>query len=172
MNSLQVTGIAGNTASAKETTATDNQYDTEAGQMASSTGNIYGIYDLSGGVYEHVAAFDIKGELWSHPDAATWAAAGKSSTKWATVYTNGTSNYDGVTIYTVSKTGDMTKEVKKNYSSSSSWFSDNAQVMGSNLPFVCRGNYYRDFGQTGVFSSDGCNGFEFSTGGFRVTLAP
>ena len=51
-----ITGIAGNTASESSSAETckTNTYETEAGQKASTTGNIYGIYDMHGGARDYV----------------------------------------------------------------------------------------------------------------------
>ena len=46
------TGCGANAGSSSSTTC--NEYTTSLGMNASSTGNIYGIYDLSGGAYEYV----------------------------------------------------------------------------------------------------------------------
>ena len=140
--------------------------------MASSTGNIYGIYDLSGGAYEYVAAFDTKGTSWSYSDSSSWAAAGKTSTKWATAYENGTTTSTGDQIYKTSKTGDMTKEVKKDTSSNSSLFTDYTNVVFSSGPFAHRGGSY-DYGvHAGVFYASDDNGRRYDSHGFRVALAP
>ena len=37
---------------------TTNYYNTEKGVKASTTGNVYGIYDMSGGSWERVAAYN------------------------------------------------------------------------------------------------------------------
>ena len=52
-NSNSLTGCAGNTAKAT-TTATCNAYTTTNGQRASTTGNVYGVYDMAGGSSEYV----------------------------------------------------------------------------------------------------------------------
>ncbi len=51
-----ITGIAGDTVNAPSSTTTcnTNTYETTEGQSASTTGNIMGIYDMSGGSYEWV----------------------------------------------------------------------------------------------------------------------
>ena len=50
-----ITGIGANNVSdgKSSTTCTNNTYETREGQTASTTGNIYGIYDASGGAYEY-----------------------------------------------------------------------------------------------------------------------
>ncbi len=52
-NSTYITGI-GAEAGSSYTGATTNSYDTAFGMRASTTKNIYGIYDMSGGTWEYV----------------------------------------------------------------------------------------------------------------------
>ncbi len=54
--SQKITGIAGDTVSAQatDTTCNTNTYETMQGQKASTTGNITGVYDMSGGALEYV----------------------------------------------------------------------------------------------------------------------
>ena len=52
-----ITGNAGATASNISAPGITNVYNTANGQKASTTGNIYGIYDMSGGAWEDTAAY-------------------------------------------------------------------------------------------------------------------
>ncbi len=52
-NTAYKTGCAGSSVSATNESIC-NEYYTELGQNASTTGNIYGIYDMSGGIHEYV----------------------------------------------------------------------------------------------------------------------
>ena len=56
-SSSYITGNAGNSISDEEASGTTNAYNTEKGGLASSTGNVYGIYDFSGGTYEYIAIY-------------------------------------------------------------------------------------------------------------------
>ncbi len=53
------TGVSSAVLNATVTSATclSNTYDTLAGQSASTTGNIYGVYDMSGGAHDYVMGF-------------------------------------------------------------------------------------------------------------------
>lgn len=55
-NSNYLTGNAGNDIS-ESSSSTTNAYNTQQGMLASTTGNIYGIYDLSGGAWEYMAGY-------------------------------------------------------------------------------------------------------------------
>jgi len=53
-SSTYTTGCAGNGVSAAPFNGCQNQYHTSAGGLASTTGNIYGVYDMSGGAWDIV----------------------------------------------------------------------------------------------------------------------
>ena len=104
----------------------NNAYVTKTNQ--SSTGNVYGIYDLSGNASEYVAAGYVnKSEIETT----------NGSTKYATVY-------DGTSASTAYKYGDATNET-------SGWHSDDAFFVYSQGPFFVRGGLYSDGDSAGVF---------------------
>ena len=95
----------------------------------SSTGNVYGIYDLSGNAIEYVAA------AYSNQSSIETT---NESTKYATVY-------DGTNVRTGYKYGDATYET-------SAWHADNARFVVSHSPFFLRGGYNDSTGaNAGVF---------------------
>ncbi len=62
--STYITGIGGNSPQAGRTTATcyTNTYDTYYGMGASTTGNIYGVYDMVGGTFDRVMGTVLKAD--------------------------------------------------------------------------------------------------------------
>ena len=127
---------------------TGDAYKTNVNQ--SSTGNITGIYDLSGGSYEYVAAFNKLGSTTYLPNGSSFASTGGSSTEYATAYSNSTTTYNATNFsdfYTngkdVSHTGDAIHEVWVN--GTSGWFSDCAIFVSSDDPFFGRGRYLRQW---------------------------
>ena len=148
----------------------------------STTGNVYGIYDLSGNAWEYVVAFNsvdtnrcFSNYGWTE---ATGLTTDSESTKYATKYNNATSNYYGNNIiYTVGKVGDATKEVNTggsinttNTSYYSNWFSDYPDLAHSGNPFFRRGGNYSNGSSAGVFCSDDNHGYSDSYYGFRTVL--
>lgn len=122
------TGYAGNNKDASttydSTTAPTNvyEYNTVNGTKASTTGTVYGIYDMAGGSWEYVA-----GCLNGQENAKFGVTVGDS--KYVDLYTNSSnsfSNYDGAKI------GDATKETK-------GWNSDYSDFVGSSYPVFARG---------------------------------
>ena len=117
----------------------------------SSTGNIYGIYDLSGNVNENVAGY-YSGGILSNGDSFADGTSDAYSTA-----------YSGTTPSSAYKYGDATYETSR-------WNEDNVYFAFSNYPFFRRGGYYDDGTLAGVFCYYFSNGFENQCG-FRVCLA-
>ena len=164
-NSSSYTGRAGSTPSdATKSTNGTYTYDQPQGQLASTTGNIYGIYDLSGGSWEYTAAFNkeyvdsgtgyFKGASYLSASGTNFASNGGISTKYATAYSNNTSTDSGdFTGKDVSHTGDGIREVWE--SSDVAWFSDASYFVTSAYPFWIRGGDWNNGTYAGVFYS--CN---------------
>ena len=148
----------------------------------STTGNPYGIYDMSGNAWEYVAAFNSKDDS-NYVSSNGWGITkDSSSTKFATKYYNelsGKYNTNAV-VYGYGKVGDATKEVNtggataitNNSSSYNNWFSDYPYLAGSGNPFFRRGGYYNSGDGAGVFSSAFSNGSSYSDLSFRAALCP
>lgn len=125
---------------------------TENNVNASTTKNIYGVFDLSGGVWERVAGFRKGGAAYNvdwHRDMAISTTA--SSTKYVTLYTSN------------NKKGDAMNET-------SGWNGDYAYFVGSSSPVVSRGGYYGYGSGAGAFAFHSSNGYAFYNHGFRVCL--
>ena len=160
---------------------TGEAYKTNINQ--STTGNVYGIYDLSGNAWERVAAFnsvDTSGYFSSYGwTTATGLTTESASTKYATKYNNTTSSYSGNKItYTVGKVGDATKEVNtggstdiSNTSIKYNWFSDSPFLANSSNPFFGRGGKCNGGSSAGVFYSSHTYGGSNSYHSFRAVLS-
>ena len=119
----------------------------------SSTGNIYGIYDLSGNAYEYVAGYYKEGDF-SYADSTFTTG---TSDAYSTVYT-------GTTAESSYKYGDATYETSR-------WNGDSADFVDSYSPFFSRGGYYYTSTIAGVFNFDDNNGSSDKAYSFRVCLA-
>ena len=191
-----ITGNGGGSTSVSSVSGTANAYNTVKGVKASTTGNVYGIYDMSGGAWERVAEFNSKDDdgyfssngwdtignitgIKSTVDSSTKLTSA-TSTKYATKYDNKTTNYSGNSIiYTVGKIGDATKEVNTGGSQSLSntsyyvnWLSDFNNLTCSDCPFAARGGYYYYDSKAGIFCVDYYHGSSVSNGSFRAVLVP
>ena len=111
----------------------------ETSKTQSSTGNVYGIYDLSGGAAEYLAIY-YNGSTSSNLTnfGKTFASQGGESSEYATAYM-------GETISTEYKIGDATYET-------SGWNGDYAVFVNTDNPFLIRsGGYYDGLG-AGIFN--------------------
>ena len=172
---------------------TSSGYQTGSGGVnnASTTGNIYGILDLSGGAAEYVAAYisngkTSKGSSFALQKANQYGWQTKS-TKYATVYP-----YDSVEDQTTANPidtrrqcnfdsdnqlewgyGDTIREISKTASGLNAWFSNTSCYPYTDFPFFVRGGSYDDVG-AGIFaysSSPAWGGADDKTG-FRMVLIP
>jgi len=163
-----ITGNAGESISASQTTGTTNTYNTKKGMLASTTGNITGIYDLSGGAWEYVAVFNSI-DSDEHIGTNGWNGLSKNSasTPYATRYTSDTyypSNSNCIM-------GDATYEVNTDPgNSTASWFGDYSDSMDPSYPFFLRGGHHNDGIYAGIFYSNRSDGHADSYYSFRVCL--
>ncbi len=134
--------------------STEQKYNGEIGKLSSSTGNISGIYDLSGGAWERVALFnsvDTNGSEEKY--GSSFADINKANTQWATKYSSDDNN---IPTEKKSKVGDATWEVYVNKGTLGiprGWFNDYAKFVNPGGPFVNRGGSYSFGTDAGVFAA-------------------
>lgn len=150
-----ITGCAGTSASAgvqNNMTACASGYDYKnKGVNASTTGNIYGIYDMSGGVWERVVASVVNENGTFIP--ASSGFTNKPESKYYDEYPYNTDSYN----FSISKLGDAMRETRKRTSGSTqNWYNDYTNMPGNlsdcaNCVWVDRGGYASDGGSAGLF---------------------
>ena len=164
-----ITGSAGNSASAGSNTGTTNDYTSTQGVKASTTGTVYGVYDMSGGAWEYVAGYvnNGNGNLTSYGSSLV---NGDAKTK--NVYSKGSSDSrDNNYSANSGKYGDAVYETSANgNSSSSSWYGDYSYFPYTSDPFFRRGGYCNDGTGAGVFFFGDDKGLSLSFGSFRPVL--
>ncbi len=173
------TGCGPQSAGSTSSGATCNSYTTTLGQSASTTGNVYGVYDMSGGSWEYMMG----NMVWTNGEQmsgySTWlnqnsAFSGILSTngkvftgtysfpskRYYDKYSYGTT-YADTEAYSRGKLGDATKEMAPT-GKSNGWYSDNARFLYQNNSWIKRGGGV-GFGATvGVFSFNAYSGNETS----------
>ena len=149
-NQNYITGIGAPAGSAVRTTETTNSYNTILGKGASTTGSIYGIYDMSGGAYEYVMGMYNR----------TIGDSGFSSLPDEKYY----NSYTGT-----SYTGHALTETNE-------WYNDMANVVNSSRSWYLRGNFWYSSSQAGIFAytnidfGSGSSGTSSSYDTVRMTL--
>jgi hypothetical protein len=168
-----VTTIESLNAGTTDTIATWTQV---AGTAASSTGTIYGIYDLSGGLWERTASYVAN-------DNANLEYFGNSiisetNRKYVMAYTSAESGTDtnvaAIANYNAdSVIGDAIKETStaaSNSSNSTSWYSDSSVFAGYGGANFIRGGAWYSSPYAGLFSFSRTTGTGYYDSGFRPVL--
>ena len=174
-NSNCITGIAGDNPSANSSNLTTNKYNTKEGMLGSTTGNIYGIYDLNGGAWEYTAVWNTKSNdpavrnNGKAVDGTVYFSTGGTSDRTKTAYDNEENIWEGDRAKIVCKIGDGIKEIW--IDEAKSWFNDNCGFISSHAPFSIRGGGYYSKDESGIFYSKGDTyGMSSEYGTFRIVL--
>ena len=160
-------------------TGGDNQaynsaYNTKIGYLASTNGNISGVYDMTGGAYEYMIAY-ISDNLGSSGFSASTLA--NYDSKYFDVYnaSSATSTYQ----YRIlgDATGEMGsfKEYLDGDNASrwhSSWYGSDSNFVDSSYHWFVRGGNYICGVLSGTFSFDRYTGGVYTDAGFRLVLTP
>ncbi|MDD4718310.1 MAG: type II secretion system protein [Bacilli bacterium] len=139
------------------------------GAGASTTGNIYGIYDMSGGAYEYVMGGMysdetktklLQGSAEFTKTELTLTSEDFIGSKYIDKYTYGTSYVD----YSRRKLGDATGETR-------GWYGDFPDFVYSGSPWFARGGSCNDGTNAGAFNFISYNGDLGSVFGFRLAVS-
>ncbi len=124
-----------------------NAYNTTSGMLASTTGNIYGVYDMSGGNWEYTMGNMVNSSGAFYSNDAGFSTSPES--KYYDKYTYGTS----YKTHGRGKLGDATKETLKTFGSDDGgWYSDLANFPDSGDSWFMRGGYSRNGSSAGLFA--------------------
>ena len=143
--------------------STCNAYNTTTGMQASTTGNIYGIYDMSGGAYEYVMGnmSSGSGSYTYYPSyAGSNFSYSTSTAKYIDTYAYGTT-YNDQTAYNRARLGDATGEVT--IGNTDTWYNDYAYFVSSSNSWFQRGGYYSTGSNAGVFIFYYYNGTRYTS---------
>ena len=162
---LGTTDISVNTNSSYYTGGgTSDAYKTNVAQ--STTGNIYGVYDMSGGAWERVM-----GNMKNSSNAFYSSNAGFTTAPDAKYYDS--YKYDtSSTSHARGKLGDATKETLATFGSGTGgWYSDYAYFPKSSVSWFSRGGSYGNGTNAGVFNFYSSNGDVYGNGSARAVLS-
>ena len=154
-----ITGIGGDSVSASSSsstcTTTTNKYNGTKGVLASTTGNITGVYDMSGGTWEY-----IMGNMSSSSGSYTFYSSSSgfasswyttSAAKYITSYAYGDSGNDQ-TAYNRGRLGDATGEVVLSTGYSGGWYNDGTTFPSISSCWIGRGGDYMGIVSQGIFN--------------------
>ena len=134
-NSGYITGYGAPAGSSSS--VTNGAYNTALGKDASTTGTIYGIYDMSGGAVEYVMG------VYNNTKGSYSGFSSLPDTKYYNNYTG--SSYTGHAL-----------------TETNGWYSDEAYFVSTSYPWFKRGGDYSNSTRAGVFYFSGQNG-DYST---------
>ena len=166
-------------------------YNTSIGYLGSTTGNISGIYDMSGGAWEYVMGVlqDERGlPVSGRNNLLNSGFNGTYSCPSCEVNASGTSKTDGILFpdaryydsyiyetdgHTFQRRilGDATGELGP-FASTSSWYSNYAWFVFKDLPFFARGGEGRQGVNSGIFAFGLDRGNASGTLTYRIILTP
>ena len=167
-------------------------YNGDIGQLASTTNNVYGIYDMSGGAYEYVmgnlTGYDDQSEssstsytrnpikppyvdLYKESLGFDYVSSGDTNPAWsystsAVCYNNDVCTWGTCGGHALHET----KQYQSVSSSSQSWGDDYSSFVNSSSRWFQRGGNANRGPNAGLFNSINDNGRSSNAGGFRSVL--
>ena len=188
-NSQTLTGCSAGAPSTVNATSCAYTYEkSNTGTGASTTGNIYGIYDMSGGAYEYVmgnmkangntqqqSGYSTSSNQTSgfngpnYTGGATTGGRAYPAAKYYDTYNYSASNKDHSTRYIP---GDATYEVSQEDGKNNGWYSDYANFVSTSNPWFLRGGFYGAAAGAGMFSFASADGGANGVFSFRLVLTP
>jgi len=156
-----ITGVGADSQSERESTetCTTNTYTTAKGQAASTTGNITGIYDMSGGASEYVMGVCSK-------------MVGNSGINFSSIDEKYYDNYTSTNVTTACNGGICYGHA---LSETARWYGDSVSIY-SNYPWLSRGGFGVIWGSNvynsyyGLGSADSNDGSAHTGYSFRIVL--
>ena len=169
-NYSPITGLCGNESNGKDSATTDitktYKYNETGGGNASTTGNVYGIYDMAGGAWEYVAGY--LSEITALTNYTTLASA---DSKYKDVYAGTSSDRNTNYNANTGKYGDAVYETSSSgFSNSGSWDSSFSYFPDSSLPVFERGGLVTFRSCAGVFAFGSRTGDALPDNSFRPVV--
>ena len=139
-----------------------HQYQSDIGQLASTTNNEYGVYDMAAGAYEYVMGN---------------YSTNLSQSGGSTTYMKTAVKPPYVDIYNITSNNSCTWNTNGSgcgghaLFETAGWGGDYANFVYSSFPWFLRGGYWYNGTGAGVFYSSYSGGSNFCSSGFRVALS-
>lgn len=169
-NHSPITGLCGNETNGKDNATTEItktcKYNEAGGGNASTTGNVYGVYDMAGGAWEYVAGY--LSEITAFTNYTTLNSA---EPKYKDVYAGTSSDRPPNYKANTGKYGDAVYETSSSGASSTdSWDSSYSSFPDSSVPVLVRGGSASVGSNSGVFAFGRNSGLAASYNGFRPVV--
>lgn len=166
-SSYYKTGCGSNSMDEANSSDCHNAYGTVATYTQSTTGNISGIFDMSGGAWEYVMGHST--ETTTDYDLSGFTTTTFPQDKYINKYSS-----TNLIQYSKRILGDATGEMGPfSYSTDyySSWYNDLAIFPNTSGPWVIRGGDFKSTTKAGIFSFSTGNGDSNSEYSFRIVIS-
>ncbi len=157
-------------------------YNTPTGYTASTTGNISGIYDMSGGAWEYVMGYNINANsVGGSSELTSIYGDFFTNSKWEKYYDKYSNIEVDASKYQTGLLGDATREMGpfgtvKGHDGGTryrtSWYGDLAHFVYPVSPWFARGGYWSYGVESGAFAFADASGGVSTLLSFRVVLTP
>lgn len=153
-----VTGCAGSAADAGSVSGCDSAYNTANGLESSTTGTIYGIYDMSGGSWEYVMA-----NLNNQSVNSGFYDVSSIEDRYIDRYTDYSATKFGDAVYETSNRG-LTSDTWYG------WYGDSAFMPSNTTPWFVRGGNNGDGTTAGIYAFEETDGAANTNASFRAVV--
>ena len=162
------TGCAGDSVSdVASTTGCEYAYTTANGLQASTTGNIYGIYDISGGSWEFTSDYVENG----HSNLNNGSTILSADSKYKEIYEKASTDSEPNNYaLSIAKKGIAVYETSTSGSGLTSWNGDYSYMPRKDQPWFIRGGVYISGTSAGAFGFNDNFGSADRGGGFRSAV--
>ena len=145
------------------------------GTGASTTGTIYGIYDMIGSAWQYLMGnYAPNGNKYSGHDTASnsgyegFIGAGTSITGEKFLEDKYYDFYSSDNIFNACNNKSCISHAMQEMGG---WYQDASVIVSSSIPWVARGGTYFDSNVAGIFSFSGSSGFGYAYQSFRLVLS-
>ena len=149
----------------------DRAYNGTLGQLASTTNNPTGIYDMSGGGYEYVAAS--YSDSLNNSDTNQYFGSNAAHPPYVNTYNF--KNFNSCTYQTCGGQALYETHNGSNSTGANMWLNQTSYFVeqdSASSPWFDRGGYYGGGSDAGLFYTSDSSGSASSNGAFRVALVP
>ena len=175
-----MTGYAAKTEDEKDTKINNvYKWTTKDGTVASNTGTIYGVYDMSGGVWERISALinNENSSLHTYGESIMSALNNGKASEYVMVYKNEEKNVQNAdevdkTNYNlnIQVYGDAMAETSSSGIGNTGWNQDYSSFARGDTPFFTRGGGCWDTSNAGLYGFFRTAGINSYDAGFRPVL--
>lgn len=173
-SSSYITGSCGSSANSGPSVGVTTNYASSQGINASSTGNVYGVYDLNGGAWEQVASYVGNNNSNLTTNGSSLISGASYTKEVYGVGSDDSANNNYITA--INKYGDAIYETSSGTWNTSgdnnkqAWYGETSYFSAGNKPFFYRGGEHNSSAGSGLFAFNSNTGAGSPNESFRPVL--